>query len=240
MEHVAATAPARVAAQPGVITGRFTHRKDETAAKPAEAPGKAPPPARPPAPAPAAGPAARPAAGGLDARATWGIAAAAVLVTFGVGYGALVGRAPAAVEAPSPEPLPAAPLRAPDASSTAKAEAAPPLALPPGIEPALARAIGETLGRYARALEAADARLLAEVRPDLGPHERRAVLVRYEGADDVVTDLRVQGVVRRGSRATVTIVRTDAIGGRSEPTPPVAETLRFHREAAAWVLRPAR
>ena len=250
MEQVAATAPARVASQPGVITGRFTHRKDEApAATPAPAvPEKTPAanrgaataaPARATGqPARAAAP-ARPAPSGGDGRATWGIAGAAVVVTLAVGYGALTRSAPAAVEAPSPEP-PAAVTPLLEAPAETSAEPAQSLALPPGVDPALARALGETLERYAQALEAVDARRLAEARPDLGPHERRAVLVRFEGADNVATDLRVQGVARRGAVATVTIVRTDAIAGRLEPTPPVVETLRFHREAGAWVLRPAR
>ena len=64
--------------------------------------------------------------------------------------------------------------------------------------------------------------------------------MRFEGATNVATDFRVQGVVRRGSQATVTVLRTDVIAGRAEPTPPVAETLLFKREGGAWVLRPAR
>jgi hypothetical protein len=238
MEHVAATAPARVAPQAGVITGRFTHRKDEPAlaAPPSTRAAATPAPARgvpPVAPRRAAAAAAAARSGG-GPRATWGIAAAAVVVTLAVGYGVLTRNAPAAVEEPPPAtlaPRPEAPAPAPPAQA---------LALPPGVDPGLGRAIASALDGYARALEGVDARRLAEARPDLGPHERRAVLVRYEGAENVSTDLRVEGVARRGSVATVTIVRTDAIAGRSEPTPPVVESLRFHREAGAWVLRPAR
>ena len=226
MEQVAATAPARVAAQPGLITGRFTHRKEDAPAKaPSAAPAKVVTPAARPRPASARRP---------DARGPWGIAGAAVLLTCGVAYGMLTRSAPAAVPAPLTA-VPATLAPAPGPSPTPPA--APAI---PGVDPALGRAIADTLAGYGRALEAVDARRLAEVRTDLGPHERRAILVRYEGADNVATDLRVRGVVRRGNQATVTVVRTDAIAGRSEPTPPVTETLRFQRESGAWVLRPAR
>jgi len=236
MEQVAATAPARVSAQPGLITGRFQHRKEDG---PAPAPGttapaagvaaRTPPRAASPRPAP-------PPAKGAGAHATWAIPLAAVALTGGLGYGLMTREAPAAVEAPAsaapiPPPLPLA-AAPPDAPAVVPAI--------PGADPALARVVTETLARYGRALESVDARLLAEARPDLGPHERRAVLVRYEGSVNVATDLRVQGVVRRGSEATVSLLRTDVIAGRPEPTPPVAETLRFKREGGAWVLRPAR
>ena len=242
MEQVAATAPARVAdPPPGVITGRFTHRKDGVAA-PVAAGSVAPPAAatRTPDPPPRAA-APRPRApNAADPRATWAIAAAAVALTCGVGYVAMTREAPAAVEAPpaveAPRDVNPSPLALAGPTGDEPASV-PPL---PGADPALARAVAETLARYGRALEAVDARLLAEARPDLGPHERRAILVRYEGAANVATDLRVQGVVRRGAQATVSVLRTDVIAGRTEATPPVAETLRFKREGGAWVLRPGR
>jgi hypothetical protein len=245
MEQVAATAPVRVAAQPGIITGRFTHRKEDGAAPAAAVPvptakAAAKAAARTPSPSPRASSprnAPRPPARGKGAHVAWAIAGAAVALTCGVGYNVMTREAPTPVEPapagaevmPSPLPLAAAPPETPSAIPAV-----------PGGDPLLARTVAETLARYGRALESVDARLLAEARPDLGPHERRAILVRYEGSPSVATDLRVQSVVRRGSQATVSLVRTDVIAGRPEPTPPVAETLRFTREGGAWVLRPAR
>ena len=171
-----------------------------------------------------------------DARAPWAVAGAAVALACGVGYGVMSREAPAAASAspavlPSPQALASLPVDEPPAAAA--------LALR-GVDPALSRTIAGTLQRYGHALESVDARLLAEARPDLGPHERRAIFVRFEGASEVATDFRVQAVVRRGSQATVTVLRTDVIAGRAEPTPPVAETLLFKREGGAWVLRPRR
>jgi len=217
----------------GTITGRFQHRKEDGAAPaPAASAAAARTPPRVPTPRPASPPAKV-----SNSSATWAIGlAAAVTLVGGVGYGLMTREAPAAVEPPlalaaipSPPPLAAAPPSAPSVVPAI-----------PGADPALARKVAETLARYGRALESVDARLLAEARPDLGPHERRAILVRFEGSTNVATDLRVQNVVRRGAEATVSLVRTDVIAGRPEPTPPVAETLRFKREGGAWVLRPAR
>jgi hypothetical protein len=113
-----------------------------------------------------------------------------------------------------------------------------PIAIP-AVDPVLGQAIADALAGYGRSLETRDARLLAETRPDLGPHERRKALARYEGAENVATDFRVLDVARRADRATVSILRIDVIAGRPEPVPPASETLFFRRERGAWVLRPA-
>jgi len=148
----------------------------------------------------------------MAVRVAWlcGLAAAVTLVG-GVGYGLMTREAPAAVEPPlalaaipSPPPLAAAPPSAPSVVPAI-----------PGADPALARKVAETLARYGRALESVDARLLAEARPDLGPHERRAILVRFEGSTNVATDLRVQNVVRRGAEATRSQTRQAGAGRRA-------------------------
>ena len=230
MEDVAATAPARVAEHPGSITGRFSHRKPPAPGAPA-----APAAARPaPPPAPPA-PKAR-----LAPAAAWAGGAAVIAIAV---VGAYALRGPEDVETlevqqaaalPGPAAV-APPVGVPPPSAAAESR---PIAIA-GVDPILGQAIADVLARYGRSIESRDARLLTEARPDLGPHDRQKLLARYDGALNVATDLRVKSVVRRGDRATVSIIRTDAIAGRPEPTPPVPETLQFRRERGAWVLRPA-
>jgi hypothetical protein len=230
MEDVAAIAPARVADQPSAIAGRFTHRKPA-------APGPVVTPARPAAPASARRPAVRATPG---TAALWAIGAATVAI--GAVAASLVGgrgdSAPAGTPRAAALPAPAA-VAPPVTAAPASPEIETLRIAVPVADPVLGQAIADALASYGRSLEAMDARLLAEARPDLGPHDRQKVLARYAGAENVATDLRVQSVVRRGDRATVSVIRTDVIAGRPEPTPPVTETLRFRRERGAWVLRPA-
>ncbi|HET7291425.1 MAG TPA: hypothetical protein VFM88_03275 [Vicinamibacteria bacterium] len=119
----------------------------------------------------------------------------------------------------------------------------PPAASPPVAEagplqelPAELRAVVEaTLAGYARALESADAALLARVRPDMSAEAREARLVPFRGALNAATDLRVIEASVTGDRALVQLLATDVVvGGQGAPRPPTAETLVFERGAAGW------
>ena len=107
-------------------------------------------------------------------------------------------------------------------------------------DPALRQAVEDVLARYARALETIDGALLAEVRPDMSVKARASLMAEREGRN-VAADLRVLEVARRGNQASVKVRRTEVVvAGRSVDRPSVEETLRFHREGGAWVLRPSR
>jgi hypothetical protein len=110
-----------------------------------------------------------------------------------------------------------------------------------GHDPELRPSVEQVLARYARALETIDGQLLAAARPDLSAKAREALIAEREGATNIASDLRVLDVSTRRSVATVTVRRTEVVvSGRMVDRPTVAETLRFHREAGAWVLRPSR
>ena len=221
MERVVASAKPREPESPGVITGRFTHRKLDAPAPMAQAPR-----------APAAAPTPR----GTRPPA-WALAAGGVAVILGTAivFAGRWGGSPAV-----PPPAAAAPRGIVAAGAAASDDPVVPEVLA-SEPPALAAAVLDAISRYARAIETMDARLLAEARPDLTEQERTQILARYEGSANVATDLRVQAVARRGNRATISIVRADAIAGRSEPPPPVTESWRFDRDpGGAWVLRSAR
>jgi hypothetical protein len=162
------------------------------------------------------------------------IAGAALLAVAGISF-ALLRSAPAA----SVEPVPVAALIEQAAPTQERVDET--ARLFEGQDPALRPAVEGVLARYARALEAIDAALLAEARPDMPARERTALMAEREGASNIAADLRVVGVATRRSQATVTIRRTEVIvAGHSVDRPSVEETLRFQREGAAWVLRPAR
>ena len=110
------------------------------------------------------------------------------------------------------------------------------------VDPALRTAVESTLADYARALERADASLLAAARPDLTQREREARRAPFVGAINAATDLRVVDVSVQGSEARVTILATDVIvvKDREGPTDPSEETLRFVRRGGAWSLRERR
>jgi tetratricopeptide (TPR) repeat protein len=145
--------------------------------------------------------------------------------------------------------------RRPDAPAGAAAGAAvpaptarPPQTQPPAptipapgpldaVDPGLRGAVEGALASYARALETADAGLLAQARPDLGAEERARLTAAFTGAINAATDLRVLDVEMRGELAIVSVLRTDVIvGGRGGPRDPVEETLRFARRRGEWVL----
>jgi tetratricopeptide (TPR) repeat protein len=140
-----------------------------------------------------------------------------------------------------PAPVAAAPVVAPPVA------AAPPTTAPAAtltgsgpldaLEPELRAAIDGILPAYARALETADAELLAQARPDLRPEERARLLAPFTGAVNAATDLRVLSATTRGDLAVVTVLRTEVIvggpGGQREPT---EETLRLWRRRGEWML----
>jgi tetratricopeptide (TPR) repeat protein len=104
-------------------------------------------------------------------------------------------------------------------------------------DPDVRQAVEATLAAYARALEAQDAALLAQARPDLTAAERERLLAPFRGAVNVATDLRVLDVIPSRGLMVVPVLRTDVIvGGRAAPTAPVEETLRFERRDGAWRL----
>jgi tetratricopeptide (TPR) repeat protein len=118
---------------------------------------------------------------------------------------------------------------------------APPTSLAPGpleaADPALRRGVETVLASYARALETADAGLLAQARPDLAPDARARLLAPFAGAINAATDLRVLDIQTRGDLAVVTLLRTEIIvGGRTSPRDPTEETLRFRRRGGQWLL----
>jgi hypothetical protein len=132
----------------------------------------------------------------------------------------------------------AAPATSPSAPRVTAAPATPapngPLAT---ADPEIREAVEATLAAYARALESQDAVLLSRARPDLTGAERERLLAPFRGAINVATDLRVLDVIPSRGAVVVPVLRTDVIvGGRSAPTAPVEETLRFERRDGAWRL----
>jgi tetratricopeptide (TPR) repeat protein len=104
-------------------------------------------------------------------------------------------------------------------------------------DPVLRQSIEAVLASYGRALETADAGLLAQARPDLSAEERARLIAAFTGAINAATDLRVLDVKTRGDLATVTVLRTDVIvGGSGGPHDPTEETLRFWRRRGEWLL----
>jgi len=139
-----------------------------------------------------------------------------------------------------PAPLAAAAVAAPTlarAPSTAAPAPVPVTAPLEALEPELRRAVEAILAAYARALETADAALLAQARPDLSSDERARLLAPFLGTINAATDLRVLDAKSRGDLAVVTILRTEVIvggpGGAREPT---KETLRLWRRRDGWML----
>lgn len=109
------------------------------------------------------------------------------------------------------------------------------------VDPALRAAIRSSLADYGKALEQADAGLLADARPDLSPADRDERLAPFLGALNASTDLRVLDVRFDGEDAVVTILASSVIvGGRQAPKAPVEETLRFTRQAGGWQVRARR
>jgi hypothetical protein len=99
-------------------------------------------------------------------------------------------------------------------------------------------AIQTALADYGKALERADARLLAEARPDLSADDREARLAPFLGALNASTDIRVLEVEYAGGDAVVTILASSVIvDGREAPRPPIEETLRFTRQGGGWQIR---
>ena len=162
----------------------------------------------------------------------------ALAVLFAVGIGVAVSRrggpeppaplAAAAVAAPTLARAPAAAAPAPTVPVTAPLEA---------LEPELRGAVEGVLAAYARALETADADLLAQARPDLNPEERARLIAPFLGTINAATDLRVLEATTRGDFAVITVLRTEVIvggpGGAREPT---KETLRLWRRRDGWML----
>lgn len=213
LERAAVRVPKPVAKGAAAMTGKFSHR------------------------AGAAGLSAGPpvAAKKKPARSPALIVAGAAVLLIGVASLLLLRDAPAESADPSP---PAAVVEDVGSAPGAADEAG---LVFEGHDPALRQAVEEVLARYARALETIDNPLLAQARPDLGAKTRAALIAGREGATNIASDLRVLEVTTRRSVATVTVRRTEVvISGRSVDRPTVVETLRFHQEGGAWVLRPSR
>lgn len=105
------------------------------------------------------------------------------------------------------------------------------------LDPELRAALETTLARYARALEMADADLLAEARPDLSAAAREQRLSPFRGALNAATDLRVLDVRVSGERAVIELLATDiVVGGQGPPQSSVEETLVFVKAPAGWAL----
>ncbi len=122
------------------------------------------------------------------------------------------------------------------------ARTAPPAAKPAtgpldGLPPELRRVVESVLAQYARALETADAALLARARPDLNADARERRLRPFRGALNAATDLRVIDVTVAGDRARVELLATDVVvGGAGPPQATLEETLVFERSAGVWAL----
>jgi tetratricopeptide (TPR) repeat protein len=209
-------------------------------------PPRAAPPAVPAAPAappkvatrpPAASRTMRPATPSPPARSR-ALPVGVILAIVAVGIGVAVSR-----RGPRqpPAPLAAAAVAAPTlarAPSTAAAAPTVPVTAPlEALEPDLRGAVEGILAAYARALETADADLLAQARPDLSPEERARLLAPFVGTINAATDLRVLEATTRGDFAVITVLRTEVIlggpGGAREPT---KETLRLWRRRDGWML----
>lgn len=142
---------------------------------------------------------------------------------------------------PQPTPAVAAPVAAPTLAAAPTTAPPAPTGQAPGpldtADPELRRAVETVLAAYGRALETADAALLAEARPDLGTDERARLIAPFTGALNAASDLRVLDVKTRGDFGVVTVLRTDVIvGGQGPPRDPTEETLRFWRRRGEWVL----
>jgi tetratricopeptide (TPR) repeat protein len=151
----------------------------------------------------------------------------------------MIGLLVALTSRPSGGPVPRATQAAIVPGSTAPAPSGTPPPAGPlaAADPEVRQAVETTLAAYARALESQDATLLAQARPDLTAAERERLLAPFRGAVNVATDLRVLDVIPSRGLMVVPVLRTDVIvGGRSAPTAPVEETLRFERRDGAWRL----
>ena len=129
-------------------------------------------------------------------------------------------------------------------SAALQASAAPETTLPGPLTnapAALRDAVDATLADYAKALERADADLLARCRPDLSASERQDRLAPFVGALNASADLRVLDLQFEDGDAVVTVLATYVIvDGRQAPKAPEEETLRFSRKGETWALRPRR
>jgi tetratricopeptide (TPR) repeat protein len=136
--------------------------------------------------------------------------------------------------------------RVPEAStpSTPSTVAIPPPTVPgplASVDPGLRSVVETALADYGRALERADADLLARARPDLTAAERARLVAPFVGALNAAADIRVIDVTASGNDAAITILSTYVIvGNRQGPTAPVEETLRFSRRGDTWELRARR
>ena len=133
----------------------------------------------------------------------------------------------------------------PQAPSSAAPVATLPPATVPGplaaADPALRQLVERTLAEYGRALERADAQLLARARPDLSPAERQERLAPFVSALNAATDLRVIDADVGDNEAVITIRSTAVIvAGRQAPAAPTEETMRFARRGGVWFLRERR
>jgi tetratricopeptide (TPR) repeat protein len=187
-----------------------------------------PPPARVPvAAAPASPEAARPAL-------PKGAILAGVVVLLVVGAIVVSRRSPRQPPAPVAAPTAAAPATVRPAAPANGTQLPGPL---DAADPALRQSIEAVLASYGRALETADASLLAEARPDLSAEDRARLIAAFTGAINAATDLRVLDINARGDLATVSVLRTDVIvGGTGGPRDPTEETLRFWRRRGEWLL----
>jgi len=162
-------------------------------------------------------------------------------ILAGVAVLLVVGAIVVSRRAPQKPPAPVA--TAPPAAAPAPTQPAAPATgtqLPGPLDaadPGLRQSIEAVLASYGRALETADAALLAQARPDLGGEDRARLIAAFTGAINAATDLRVLDVQARGDLATVSVLRTDVIvGGTGGPRDPTEETLRFWRRRGEWLL----
>jgi tetratricopeptide (TPR) repeat protein len=200
--------------------------------------GRPAPAPRPAAPRPAAPPAEEPVA--EDTRSALARALPIVVV---LGVAAVVAGGIAVSRRGSPGAAsPGASTAAGSGPTAAHRETAPPASLVVGgplatADPELRQAVENVLTTYARALESADAALLAPARPDLTAEERDRLIAPFVGAVNAATDLRVLDIKTRGDLATIVVLRTDVIvGGPSGAHDPTEETLHFWRRRGEWML----
>jgi hypothetical protein len=157
-----------------------------------------------------------------------------ILVGAALLVGAILVIAGRSSRAPQPQP-----------PSTAAPVATPPPTTAPGplaaADPDLRQLVERTLADYGRALERADAGLLARARPDLSPAERQERLAPFVSALNAATDLRIIDADIGENEAVITIRSTAVIvAGRQAPSAPTEETLRFARRGGVWFLRERR
>jgi serine/threonine protein kinase len=137
---------------------------------------------------------------------------------------------PAVAAQPPPPPVVTVPPR------TSAPVGLPPSSPLPAPEPDDA-AIRRVIRTYEQAIETKDIALYRSVRPGLRSAEETVLRNSFQQVDSQEVEIRVESLTVTGRTATARIARTDTLinGGRRQ-TQKSAQTLRFERTPAGWVI----